>query len=84
MNDLILFAMILVSLFTAARVVFGPSIWDRLLGYNLFSSKITMMIIIIALFSEKSYLLDVAFTYALLGFVGIIFVAGFIQKKGKI
>lgn len=84
MNNIIVLVLIAASFFTAIRVIFGPSIWDRLLGFNLFSSKIIIIIIMIALLSGKGYLLDVAITYALLGFIGIIFIAGFIQKKGKI
>lgn len=84
MNNPIILFLITVSLFTAVKVISGPSIWDRLLGFNLFSSKIIMIIILIALLSNQSYLLDIALVYALLGFVGIVFIAGFIQKKGKI
>lgn len=84
MNNPILFFLMVISLFTAAKVITGPSIWDRLLGFNLFSSKIIMIIILIALFTEQSYLLDIALAYALLGFVGTVFIAGFIQRKGKI
>ncbi len=84
MNNPTILFLITVSLFTAVKVISGPSIWDRLLGFNLFSSKVIMIIILIALFSNQSYLLDIALVYALLGFVGIVFIAGFIQKKGKI
>ncbi|NDL67425.1 monovalent cation/H+ antiporter complex subunit F [Anaerotalea alkaliphila] len=80
-------AMLLLSLLalaSAGRIVLGPTLWDRLLGLNLFSSKIIMLIVLYAVATERSYLLDIALVYVLLGFISIIFIAEFIQKKGKI
>lgn len=74
----------LLGLASALRIVLGPTIWDRLLGLNIFSSKVVMLIVLFALISRKSYLLDVAIVYVLLGFIGIIFIANFIQKRGKV
>jgi len=63
------------------RVAQGPSIWDRLLGLSLISSKITLIIVIFASISEITYLLDFAIIYALIGFVSIIFVALFLVRR---
>jgi multicomponent Na+:H+ antiporter subunit F len=43
-----------------------------------------MLIVLFAVVMQKSYLLDIAIVYVLLGFISIIFIANFIQKKGKI
>jgi len=59
----------------------GPSIWDRLLGMNLVSTKIVIIIIIYASINETAYLLDFAITYALLGFIGIILTARFLLGR---
>lgn len=72
------------GLASALRIFLGPTIWDKLLGLNLFSSKVIMLIVLYALISNKAYLLDVAIVYVLLGFISIVFIANFIQKKGKI
>jgi multicomponent Na+:H+ antiporter subunit F len=61
------------------RVAQGPSIWDRLLGMNLISSKVILIIILYASLSDMAYLMDFAIVYALLGFISIIFVALFLQ-----
>lgn len=74
----------LLGLGSLIRIIYGPSIWDRILGLNLFSSKITMLIVIFALMKDKSLFLDIAIVYALLGFISIIFISRFIMKKGKI
>lgn len=74
----------LLSLFYLYRILKGPSIWDRLLGLNLFSITMIILMIIYALINKLDYLLDIAIVYALLGFIGIVFIARFIQRKGKI
>lgn len=63
------------------RVILGPTIWDRLLGLNAISAKIIMSIIILSLITNQPYLLDVALVYALLGFIGTVLIARFIEKK---
>ena len=63
------------------RIVKGPSIWDRLLGLNLVSTKIILIIIIFASIHETAYLLDFAFICVLLGFIGIIFTARFLLGR---
>jgi len=66
------------------RILLGPTIWDRLLGFNMLSPKIIILMALFAMSAEKSYLLDVAIVYALLSFVSIIFIARFVQGKGNI
>lgn len=64
------------------RVILGPSIWDRLLGLNTISAKIIIAIVMLSIILDKSYLLDVALVYSVLGFIGTVFIARFIEKKG--
>lgn len=61
----------------------GPSVWDRLLGMNLLSSKIIAMVIIGAYLLDTAYLLDLAIIYALFGFIGEIFIALFVADRAK-
>ena len=65
------------------RVIMGPSIWDRLLGMNLISTKIIMIIIVFASIHKTAYLLDFAIIYTLFGFIGVIFTALFLLEKTK-
>ncbi|MBN2221848.1 MAG: pH regulation protein F [Vallitaleaceae bacterium] len=73
-----------IFIFHLIRIIKGPSIWDRLLGLNLFSLNMLILMILFALINDTDYLLDIGIVYALLGFIGIVFVARFIQRKGKI
>jgi multicomponent Na+:H+ antiporter subunit F len=76
-------ALILIGLASTYIIITGPTGWDRLLGFNLLSSKVVMLIVIFSLITGKQFLLDIAIVYVLLGFISIIFIARFIQGKGK-
>ena len=65
------------------RVIMGPSIWDRLLGMNLMSIKIVIIIAVFASVNSTAYILDFAIIYALFGFIGIIFTALYLLERAK-
>ena len=82
--EVILIILIFSGTATLIRTIAGPSIWDRVLGLNLLSSKVIMAIVIFAYINQRSYLLDVAIIYALFGFIGTIMISRFIEKQGDI
>lgn len=65
------------------RIVAGPTVWDRLLGLSLISSKIIVAIVIFAVLLERSFLMDIAIIYSLLGFISSVLIARFIERKGQ-
>lgn len=81
--NFVLITLSILSFFSALRIILGPSIWDRLLGLNLITSKTIMIIIIIAMLRKQNFLLDIALTFALLSFIGIIFISVYIQRKSR-
>lgn len=72
------------SLLSVLRLLIGPTVWDRLLGLNLLTSKVIMLLVILAYVLDKTYILDFAIIYGLLGFIGVMFIAINVQRKGKI
>jgi len=64
------------------RVIFGPTPWDRLIGVNLISSKVVMIMVVVAVFFERRIYLDVAMVYAIIGFVSIIAISKFLEGRG--
>ncbi len=78
----VLFFLCVCIIFLILRMILGPSIWDRLLGFNMISMKIVMSIVIFAFIQNASFYLDVALAYAILGFIGTIIVARHIEKGG--
>lgn len=80
----IMILLFILSLFSLLRVLIGRDVWDKILGFNLFTAKFILIIVMIALINDLSYLLDIALIYSMLGFVSIVFITRFIQRKGKI
>ena len=72
----------LLTVMSTFRIIIGPTIWDRLLGLNLVTTKLIMLIVLIASLRQETFLLDIALIYALLGFIGITFMSIYIQNKG--
>ena len=65
------------------RILAGPTVWDRLLGMSLISSKVIVAIAIVAIVLDRSFLMDVAIIYSLLGFISSVLIARFIERKGE-
>ena len=82
--DYILIIIFILIILVFIRTLIGPTIWDRLLGFNMISSKIIMAIVIYSVTTRHSYYLDVALAYSMLGFIGTIIIARFIEKRGNI
>lgn len=82
MFSIIILLILLLSL-SLIRILLGPSLWDRLLGLNMVASKLLALIVLYASYKERSMYLDLAIVYALLGFVGIIFLSIYVQRKGR-
>ncbi len=76
MTALILAALAFLSLY---RVIFGPTSYDRLLGVNLISSMVTVIIVILAIRFQRRIYMDVALVYALLSFIGVIALAKYLR-----
>ncbi|TVQ23985.1 MAG: pH regulation protein F [Spirochaetaceae bacterium] len=77
-------ALTILLMASLVRIIIGPTIWDRLLGMNLVTTKIVMAIAVLAVLMERSFLIDVAIVYSLLGFIASILIARFIEKKGQV
>ncbi|SDJ61359.1 monovalent cation/H+ antiporter complex subunit F [Alkalibacterium thalassium] len=72
------------SVFGLVRVLDGPTIWDRMLGFALFSSKVIVAAVLIGIIINRTYMIDVAIIYGVLGFIGTIMIARFVERKGDV
>jgi len=61
------------------RAVTGPTVVDRILAVNVIGTKTLVIMVILALLSGQSMLLDVALVYGLLNFVITVAAAHFIE-----
>ena len=81
--NILLGTLVVLSILSVIRAMIGPSLWDRLLGLNLVTSKLIMLIILVAFVQNQTFYLDLALIYALLSFMGVIFFAIYVQRKGR-
>lgn len=62
------------------RAILGPRFTDRLLGINVINVKVIILICILAVFFEKSYIVDIALVYAAISFLSVIVVSKLFLK----
>ncbi len=56
--------------FVLLRAIIGPTVIDRLLSINAISSKVSVIILLLAFMRGDYGFIDVAFVFVLCGFVG--------------
>lgn len=66
-----------------ARALLGPSVYDRVLAVNMFGTKTVLLLAVVAFFYERPDFLDLALTYALINFVGVLAVLEFFQSRSE-
>lgn len=63
------------------RALLGPSVYDRVLAVNMFGTKTVLLLSVVAFLYGRPDFLDLALTYALINFVGILAVLEFFQSQ---
>lgn len=82
--QLVLSVLAVLTALVTIRLILGPTVWDRLLALNMIFSKMTVAIVVLAILTGRSFYLDVALVYAVLGFVGMVLIARFIERRGDL
>ncbi|MGV8144953.1 MAG: monovalent cation/H+ antiporter complex subunit F [Alkaliphilus sp.] len=76
-------ALIAAILITTIRLIIGPTIWDRLLSLNLINAKVVLIIIIYGIKVDNIFYIDIALTFALIGFLCIALLSKFVRAGGR-
>lgn len=88
MNSLLLLLSIFIAVLVSVnfiRVVLGPSLFDRLLGVGAIGTNAVLLLAIIGfVFDRPDGYLDLAITYAILNFVGVVAIAKFLDAKREV
>ena len=62
----------------------GSSPYERLIGLNVFSNKVLVLILLLGLsYNEINFFIDVAIGYALLNFIGVVVLTRFLRMREK-
>ena len=64
------------------RAIIGPTVWDRMLGLGLTTSKVTLGIMLASFVHGETFLLDLAMLFSMLGFLVTVLLSRFVERKG--
>ncbi len=77
-SSVVLTIIIAVPLF---RVLYGPTLYDRLLATNAIATKTIVLIALIGfLFESIENFIDITLAYAILGFIGSLIIAKYVSS----
>lgn len=80
MNYIVLTLSALIAL-SAIKVFLMNTVWGKLLAANIFSSNLTVLVIVFSMITRETMYLDLVITYLLLNFVGTILFTKYIQSR---
>lgn len=78
-----IFILVIAIFISLIRLIIGPTVWERLLALNLISAKTILILSIYGVYKENVMLLDVAFSYGIIGFLSIILLSRLILMGGR-
>ena len=72
-------AIVVTMLLALGRALLGPTVFDRILAANTFSTKTVLLIAVLGFFMDRPDFLALALAYALINFVGAVAVLKFVR-----
>ncbi len=77
-------AILVVMAIALARAFFAPTVYDRILGVNMFGTKTVLFIALVGYLMGRPDFLDIAIVYALINFIGMVAVLRFFEYTAPI
>jgi multicomponent Na+:H+ antiporter subunit F len=77
-------AILVVMAMALARAYSAASVYDRILGVNMFGTKTVLFIAAIGFWTGRPDFLDIAIVYALINFIGMVAVLRFFEYTAPI
>jgi multicomponent Na+:H+ antiporter subunit F len=69
------------AFFCLYRAYKGPSSADRVLAVNVILTKTVVILCVMSILYDSTFFIDIAFVYSLIGFIGAVALAKFLQSK---
>ncbi len=66
---------------TLVRLFYGPSVFDRLLGYSSVTAKIVILLVVEGILGGRTVFVNLALIYAILSFLGIVIIGRYIERE---
>jgi multicomponent Na+:H+ antiporter subunit F len=78
-----LFMLVVAMFLTFFKLVISKTVWDRILMLNVLSAKVILFIVTLSFYIDQPFLLDIAITYGIIGFLTMTLLSKFIMTGGK-
>ncbi len=75
--DIFLFMIVMAMLGTSVRLLIGPNFSDRVMAFDTLGIIAISLLVLLSVHYKSARYLDVAFVFALIGFIGTILFARF-------
>lgn len=72
-------AILVIMALALARALNAPTVYDRILGVNMFGTKTVLLIAAVGYMMGRPDFLDIAIVYALINFIGMIAVLRYFE-----
>jgi multicomponent Na+:H+ antiporter subunit F len=77
--------LVLLMILTLVRLVFGPTVLDRILAGNVIGTKTTALLLLIGLlYGKVDMFVDIAIAYALLNFIATLGAAKYFLRRKSV
>lgn len=77
--SVVVIVLVVTSVICLFRVIFGPTISDRIVGLNTISTKVTVILVLLAILYRRDILLDIAIAFAMLNITGSLAVSKYLE-----
>ena len=81
--EIVAIAIVLAAAVTGFALIRGENRWNRLLGYNIVSGKVAILIVVWAAITNNYFYLDIAIVYVLLSFIGVTALSDYLVDTGR-
>lgn len=85
--DVILFlnliVLMLAMMLAFLKLFLSKNVWDRILMLNMISVKVILFIVTLSFYLKQPFLLDIAITYGIIGFLTMTLLSKFIMTGGQ-
>jgi multicomponent Na+:H+ antiporter subunit F len=81
MLAILLYIQIALAVFCLYRVIRGPSIADRMVGIDIFGILVVGICAILAIQTQRSFILDIGIAWIILSFIGTLTLAKYLSGK---
>ncbi len=79
--DILLYIQIGLCFLCLYRIVRGPSIADRMVGLDIFGILVVGICAVLAIQTNKMFILDIGIAYVILSFVGVLSLAKYLEGR---